>query len=483
MKKANILVRFLRNRRNFKANLKRADEIGAAWRAAWESRIVDESRIIEAARRIGQILGQSPSAKVVLCANDFSAAAALDTLRSGAAMRNFLQDGSSGREWFQQLERMTYQEALELLDTPGYCLEKQWYEYRSQHRWRWIEMLRLAYLKSLTMKFPEKTKWIPEAHIGSRASIFGDFMEVDANRPHFRSISAETIRIMESVISAVRGERPDLQNLVENPAWRTYLAVYAEMRGGHRFFVGDGEALARGLEADIYCARTGDLDENNGRRAVLAAARRDCLAAGGLNFIMSNGVTLVTLKPERECFDAMGRPHRSDGPAVVFRDGTELFFEHGVLVSPDVILNPESLTADQVINEPNAEVRRVLIDKIGMARFLKEANPVVVDEDVDQSGHPRRLLRVATKLDRPTMILHVIDPSKRIHGDAADVFLEVPETLETISSGPLLDSLVPPGFPDTQFWSEVNGRITTCHAAAAWTFHLPPSMYRPMMET
>lgn len=82
----------------------------------------------------------------------------------------------------------------------------------------------------------------------------------------------------------------------------------------------------------------------------------------------------------------------------------------GVAVSERIVLHPETITASEVLNQWNAEVRRVMIERVGYERFMLEAGARVVDEDYDTGG-PRQLLRVNLDGDEPLVCLSVYDPS------------------------------------------------------------------------
>jgi uncharacterized protein YceK len=65
----------------------------------------------------------------------------------------------------------------------------------------------------------------------------------------------------------------------------------------------------------------------------------------------------------------------------------------GVMIPEHVVFAPEKLTAAEILAEPNAEVRRVMLDQCGLDRFMTEANATVRDEDRDAGG-VRRLLAI-----------------------------------------------------------------------------------------
>jgi hypothetical protein len=70
------------------------------------------------------------------------------------------------------------------------------------------------------------------------------------------------------------------------------------------------------------------------------------------------------------------RPHRADGPAVVF-DDRELYFWRGWQVSKRTVL--EKPTAERILKEENQTEREVLIERMGVDNFVHEAELQPVD--------------------------------------------------------------------------------------------------------
>jgi hypothetical protein len=121
---------------------------------------------------------------------------------------------------------------------------------------------------------------------------------------------------------------------------------------------------------------------------------------------------------------------------------------HGVPVSNRVAFHPETITVDEILRERNQELRRVLLERVGMDWFFEHARPAVLDEDRDAGG-PRRLLRITPREGEPVVCVEVRCPST-----ANRYLLRVPP------------------------------EILTCHDAVAWTAgYRNPRDYRPVVET
>lgn len=120
----------------------------------------------------------------------------------------------------------------------------------------------------------------------------------------------------------------------------------------------------------------------------------------------------------------------------------------GVAVSERVAFHPESLMVEEILAETNAEVRRVMLERVGFERFFQHAHAEVLDQDRDPGGE-RRLLCVPLPQDEPLVCLSVFCPST-----GRRYVLRVPPT------------------------------IRACRQAAAWMAGFDdPNEYRPLIET
>jgi len=82
----------------------------------------------------------------------------------------------------------------------------------------------------------------------------------------------------------------------------------------------------------------------------------------------------------------------------------------GVPVDERIVFAPETIEATEVLSQPNAEVRRVLLERMSYEKFLQEARARELDRDRDPGGE-RRLLYVEMKDDEALVCLAVFCPS------------------------------------------------------------------------
>jgi hypothetical protein len=142
------------------------------------------------------------------------------------------------------------------------------------------------------------------------------------------------------------------------------------------------------------------------------------------------------------------RLHCEDGPALVWADGWSLYYLRGVRVTRQIVLEPETLTAAQITRERNAEVRRIMMDRYGTEKYLREAMARQVH--TDDFGTLWRLHHVGGE---PMQLVQVVNSTPEPDGTYRDYFLRVP--------------------PD----------MRTAREAVAWTFQLPSDTYRPTRQT
>ena len=142
-----------------------------------------------------------------------------------------------------------------------------------------------------------------------------------------------------------------------------------------------------------------------------------------------------------------GRLHCPDGPALAFADGYALYSWHGVSISDDVILHPENITVARIDSEANVEVRRVLLERYGEAKYLADSNTCPVH--TDKWG---TLFRKEIPGDEPLVLVKVINSTPEQDGHSKAYFIRVPPTIET------------------------------AHAAVAWSFGMTSNEYHPKAE-
>lgn len=97
----------------------------------------------------------------------------------------------------------------------------------------------------------------------------------------------------------------------------------------------------------------------------------------------------------------------------------------GVPIDARIAFRPETITAAEVLAETNAELRRVLLERMGYDAFLAAVDAAVLDEDEDPGGE-RRLLKVLMPGDEDLVCVAVYCPST-----GRQYLLRVPPTMRS----------------------------------------------------
>ncbi|WP_408004762.1 DUF6745 domain-containing protein, partial [Pseudonocardia lacus] len=185
-------------------------------------------------------------------------------------------------------------------------------------------------------------------------------------------------------------------------------------------------SLARALVSSRLCH---ELDGAPGRAAdePLAAA----VAATGWLWPL-RGAAVLTDRPTDLHLDHDQRLHRADGPALTWADGWTLHSWHGTNVPPDLVAGA-GWDVGRILTEPNAEVRRCAIERMGWARFVAATGMAQVGADQPDPGNPGRVLRLYDLPDRlrdlyprPARVLLVVNASPDRDGTHRAFGLPVP---------------------------------------------------------
>ena len=120
----------------------------------------------------------------------------------------------------------------------------------------------------------------------------------------------------------------------------------------------------------------------------------------------------------------------------------------GVPIDHRIAFEPETITAQEVLGTNNAELRRVMLERMGYEAFMIGAEAQELDRDTDPGGE-RCLLRVPLVGDEDIVCISVFCPST-----------------------------------GRQYIIRVPPQIRTCRRAAAWIAGFSDeNEYRPIAET
>jgi internalin A len=91
-------------------------------------------------------------------------------------------------------------------------------------------------------------------------------------------------------------------------------------------------------------------------------------------------ICIICDRPLHIRFDAENRLHAEGEPAIAFADGYSLYFHHGVKLPEEYgKVHPDRWQAEWLLSEENAELRRLLIQRIGYDRICQELEVTELD--------------------------------------------------------------------------------------------------------
>jgi hypothetical protein len=174
------------------------------------------------------------------------------------------------------------------------------------------------------------------------------------------------------------------------------------------------------------------------------------------------GAVILTERPVWLARDDRNRLHCEDRAAIEYSDGWGVHAWHGVRVPRDIIMEPEKITPARIDKEPNAEIRRVMVERFGADRYLTESGATVIHSD--EFGE---LVRKDIPNDEPIVMVRLTNSTEEPDGTRKRYMLRVhPELRPLLEDGQLGEVQAP-----------------TARNAVASTFGLRGDEYAPLIET
>lgn len=236
------------------------------------------------------------------------------------------------------------------------------------------------------------------------------------------------------------------------PQWEQVNDLVVRIRRAIGELAGDDHsALLRGVTLDAVLGQ-----HDAPWLAAFAALDRLNPALTGLSEVAQSAgwwwpyenVVILSERPVELHRDEPGRLHHGEGPALAYPDGFALHAWRGMPIPPDFIATLGGITAQRILEEENAELRRVMLEHYGYDRYLAEigAQPLHKDE----TG---TLWRIDLPSDEPIVMVEVLNSTPEPDGTHRTYYLRVPPTTQTARAG------------------------------VAWTFGVEETDYRPVKET
>ncbi len=166
-------------------------------------------------------------------------------------------------------------------------------------------------------------------------------------------------------------------------------------------------------------------------------------------FIPFENVVIALERPCKITRDQRNRLHNGSGKSIEYPDGWGCYSLHGMSVKKShIITHPEKITIEEINTEYNVEIRRVMIERYGIERFIHDSQAEVIHED--EFG---ALYRKNFRGHDAMAMVKVINRTPEADGSFKSYFLDVPP------------------------------HMRTARQAVAWTFGLPEREYAPEIET
>jgi len=208
----------------------------------------------------------------------------------------------------------------------------------------------------------------------------------------------------------------------------------------------------------------------------------DAFASGMWLYIVTADEVIAVARAELHIDDRL-RLHNANGPAMMWQHGGARFwFWRGVKVPQHVIESPASITAQEIDAETNTEVRRVMLERFGAERYLRETHATKVAED--SFGI---LWRKDVRDDEPIVMVQLLNSTPEPDG------VLTRKEAERIFGKPAVASAIDYAIENgievgraprfKEYYLRVPPTMRTPHEAVAWTFGLTPKTYRPVAQS
>lgn len=125
--------------------------------------------------------------------------------------------------------------------------------------------------------------------------------------------------------------------------------------------------------------------------------------------------------PKAVHYDEQNRLHNVDGPAIEYYGDDEscnIYSIHGVTVEKKIV--ERDYTWEDIDSQPNAEVRRVMIELYGQSKYLIDSKAEVVNEDDFGTLYRKRL-----ENDEDLWMVKVTNSTPEADGSFKDYFIRV----------------------------------------------------------
>lgn len=159
-------------------------------------------------------------------------------------------------------------------------------------------------------------------------------------------------------------------------------------------------------------------------------------------------VCIISERPRFISVDREGRLHSNKSVSLQYPDNWSIYAWHGAFVPARFIRWAQTRSIDGVMTEPNIELRRMMVEIVGLETFMLKSGARRFQEDECGTMYVQEL-----EDDEPIVTVCVTNSTPEPDGHFKKYFLRVPP------------------------------HIRTAREAVAWTFGMASHEYRPLRET
>jgi hypothetical protein len=143
-----------------------------------------------------------------------------------------------------------------------------------------------------------------------------------------------------------------------------------------------------------------------------------------------DGIVFLSQRHTTLNVDLDGRLHSDNGQSCGYSDGWGIWSWHGVNVPQSIIEHPETITVKHIQSETNAEVRRVMMERYGFARYIIDSGSKKIAEDevgelYQEQYNATVADPAAVGIDDPLMMVKVTNSTPESDGSVKSYFLRV----------------------------------------------------------
>lgn len=112
---------------------------------------------------------------------------------------------------------------------------------------------------------------------------------------------------------------------------------------------------------------------------------KDFIYSGVWATIMFDTLVICIARPKLVAVDEKGNLHSDNGPAIAFDDGYKEYAWHGTWVTEQLIMNPDTITAEQINNEKNSEISRAIAERLGWEKYTQKIETILIHKWFDET--------------------------------------------------------------------------------------------------